>query len=203
MAPSWAIWVIPFTNCFRFMVSICRTRAKCSGAKVGIPSNANFSDAVVIVSPMEKIPGSKTPIISPAYASSMIFRSWAIICWGWDKRIFRCPWIWVTSMPASNFPEQILIKAMRSRWALFIFAWILKTNAEKSSENGSIVPISACLGSGEVVICRKCCKKVSTPKLVKAEPKNTGDNSPFATNSISNSALAPSKSSTSSSNAAL
>ena len=29
----------PFTNCLRFMESIRRTRAKCSGANVGIPSN--------------------------------------------------------------------------------------------------------------------------------------------------------------------
>ena len=32
------------------------------------------------------------------------------------------------------------------------------------------------LDNGWVVIVRKCCKKVSTPKLVSAEPKNTGDN---------------------------
>ena len=66
------------------------------------------------------------------------------------------------------------------RCALFIFAWILKTNAEKSSENGLISPTSAVLGSGEVVIFKKCCKNVSTPKFVNAEPKNTGESSPFA-----------------------
>ena len=38
IAPSCAICVTPFTNCFLFMVSSCRTRAKCSGAKVGIPA---------------------------------------------------------------------------------------------------------------------------------------------------------------------
>ena len=41
---------------------------------------------------------------------------------------------------------------------------------------------------------RKCLRKVSTPKLVRADPKNTGDNSPRLTSSWSNSALAPSSS---------
>lgn len=49
-------------------------------------------------------------------------------------------------------------------------------------------------------ISRKCCKNVSTPKLVRAEPKNTGVRSPACTFARSNSALAPSRSSTSSSN---
>ena len=42
-------------------------------------------------------------------------------------------------------------------------------------------------GSGGVVICRKFSKKVSTPKLVNADPKNTGLNLPWRTFSISNS----------------
>ena len=42
------------------------TREKCSGAKVGIPAKANGVLAVVSVSPMEKIPGSNTPMMSPA-----------------------------------------------------------------------------------------------------------------------------------------
>ena len=54
-------------------------------------------------------------------------------------------------------PEQIRINAILSRCALFIFAWILNTNAEKSSSFiGSINPLSDILGSGEVVILRKC-----------------------------------------------
>ena len=57
---------MPLTNCLRFIVSTCDTRAKCSGANVGIPSNVNGVFAVVIVSPMEKMPGSKMPMMSPA-----------------------------------------------------------------------------------------------------------------------------------------
>ena len=38
IAPSCAISLMPLMNCLRFIVSSWRTRAKCSGAKVGIPS---------------------------------------------------------------------------------------------------------------------------------------------------------------------
>ena len=48
---------------------------------------------------------------------------------------------------------------------------------------GSITPQSAVLGSGEEVIARKCFRKVSTPKLVSADPKNTGDRRPALTSS--------------------
>ena len=41
-----------------------------------------------------------------------------------------------------------------------------------------MIPISDFLGSGGMVICRKYCRNISTPKLVSAEPKNTGDNLP-------------------------
>ena len=50
---------------------------------------------------------------------------------------------------------------------------------------------------------RKCWRNVSTPKLVSADPKNTGDSSPLLTSSISNSAPAPSCSSISSNNCSI
>ena len=129
-----------------------------------------------------------------------MWRSLAIICCGWESRTFLPPCIWNTSIPASNSPEQIRINAIRSRCALFIFAWILNTNAEKSpSSIGSISPLSDFLGSGDVVILRKCFKNVSTPKFVRADPKNTGESSPLLTISWSSSAPAPSWSSISSS----
>ena len=57
-----------------------------------------------------------------------------------------------------------------------------------------------CLGSGDVVISKKFSKNGSTPKLVKADPKNTGVNSPVLTFSTSNSSPAISRSSISSIN---
>ena len=62
----------------------------------------------------------------------------------------------------------------------------MNTNAEKSSDIGSISPTSEILGRGEVVILRKCSRKVSTPKFVRAEPKNTGVMFPLLTCSWSN-----------------
>ena len=75
------------------------------------------------------------------------------------------------------------MKAIRSRCALFIFAWILNTKAEKSGLNGSIMPSVVLLGSGEVVIFKKCSRNVSTPKFVRADPKNTGESFPALTSS--------------------
>ena len=66
MAPSWAICSVPLMNCLRFMVSLGDTRMKCSGSKVGMPENLNFFPGTVTVSPMEKMPGSNTPMMSPA-----------------------------------------------------------------------------------------------------------------------------------------
>ena len=99
-------------------------------------------------------------------------------------------------MPASYSPEHILIKAILSLCALFIFACILNTNAEKNSSFiGSTYPSCVFLFRGDDVILRKCSRKVCTPKFVSAEPKNTGLNSPADTFSMSKSSLAPSKSS--------
>ena len=107
---------------------------------------------------------------------------------------------WKASMPRSNLPEQMRIKAMRSRWALFMLAWILKMNAENSSRQGSTVsPVRlSTRASGVGVSRRKFSRKGSTPKLVRAEPKNTGLSSPRSTLSRSNSSAAPSNSSISS-----
>ena len=155
IAPSWAIWVTPLTNCLRFMLLSWTTLQKCSGANVGIPSYSNFFPPVVSVSPMENRSGSNTPITSPAYASSTIFLSWAISCCGWESLIFLLLAAWYTSMPASNLPEQILINAILSLWALFIFAWILNTKAENGSVTGSMIPSDELRPIGGVVILRK------------------------------------------------
>ena len=66
MAPSCAICSTPLTNCLRFIVSLGETSMKCSGSNVGMPEKRNFLPGTVIVSPMEKMPGSNTPMMSPA-----------------------------------------------------------------------------------------------------------------------------------------
>ena len=68
-------------------------------------------------------------------------------------------------MPRSNFPLQMRMKAMRSRWALFILAWILNTNAEKSSRLGSMGPAEESPGRGGGERRRKSARNGSTPKF--------------------------------------
>ena len=58
--------VAAFSNCLRFIVPTRSTPAKCSGAKVGMPSKQASIPFSQIVSPMEKMPGSNTPMMSPA-----------------------------------------------------------------------------------------------------------------------------------------
>ena len=74
----------------------------------------------------------------------------------------------------------------------------MNTNAEKSSSNGLIIPSLEFLASGGGVVLRKFSRNGSTPKFVRAEPKNTGERTPACTALKSNSSLAPSRSSTSS-----
>ena len=87
------------------------------------------------------------------------------------------------------------MNAMRSRWALFMLAWILKTKAEKSGSKESMTSSPAFRGRGAVVMRKNSSRKGSTPKLVRAEPKNTGDSLPWRTRSRSKSQEAPSSSS--------
>ena len=53
-------------NCLRFNVLICVMRAKCSGAKVGMGGYCTGFLPAQIVSPIEKMPGSNRPTMSPA-----------------------------------------------------------------------------------------------------------------------------------------
>ena len=77
-----------------------------------------------------------------------------------------------------------------------MLACILKTKAEKFSLLGStIVPSCSILGCGLGDSSRNFSKKLCTPKLVIALPKNIGVSSPAFTFSISNSSPAISSSS--------
>ena len=136
-------------------------------------------------------------MISPAYASSSVLRSSAMTCCGCESLATRPDCTCFTFMSERNFPEQIRMNAMRSRCALFMLAWILKTNAEKSLLYGSMSPMSDFLASGAGAILRNSCMNISTPKFCSAEPKKTGVSIPAFTSSRSKLSAAPSISSTS------
>ena len=56
--PSWASCSRPFLSCFRFSGSSMTTRAKCSGAKRGMPSNSIAAPSAS-VSPIRRCPGRR------------------------------------------------------------------------------------------------------------------------------------------------
>ena len=135
-APSWASSCMPFTNCLRLSVFTCVMRAKCSGENVGMGGNCTCSP-LHTVSPMLKMPGSNRPTMSPAYASSTVARSSAMSDVPVASFSFLPPCTWNASMPRSNLPEQMRTNAMRSRWFLSMFAWILNTKPANSLRCGS------------------------------------------------------------------
>ena len=82
-------------------------RAKCSGAKRGMPLNSRSRVHSDSVSPMRSVPRSITPITSPGHASSTAVRSRAMNCCGDASRIGLPVRTCFTCMPASKRPEQI------------------------------------------------------------------------------------------------
>ena len=129
---------------------------------------------------------SYKPTISPATASETWTRSLDINSVALFNLTGFPVLAKVTSIPFLNSPLPILTKAIRSRWLGFILAWILKTNPENSGSSAANFssPLTICSwGAGAKLT--KLSKKVSTPKLVKAEPKKTGVWSPFKIFSLS------------------
>ncbi len=71
-------------------------------------------------------------------------------------------------------PEQMRTNATRSRCRGFMFAWILKTNPEKSGWVGGTRPVSLARGAGAGASVRIARRNGSTPKSLRALPKKTG-----------------------------
>ena len=99
-----------------------RTTANSSGANVGMPENTHLCLGSHTVSPMENTPGSKIPIISPAYASSTMERS---SC----TQLLRCGKHHLLAglnvqhvLTALKLAGADTHEATRSRCALFMFA---------------------------------------------------------------------------------
>src|SRR5690606_37574316 len=163
----------PFSNCLAFIVSLLITSLKISGEKLGMPLNWMFSPSVS-VSPILRLPVSYNPTISPGKASSMISLSWAIKEVIFEKRKGLVPLTWLYGLFLSNLPEHILKKAMRFLWLGSILAWILKTKPLNLFSSGLTSRSSVFLlfGGGAMLI--KVSSISCTPKLLTAEPKNTG-----------------------------
>ena len=145
-APSSDSCSSPFFSCLRFSGSSRRTRTKCSGENRGMPSNSTGGPWHRL-SPMRRTPGSQTPRMSPENASSTRVRSWAMNCTGRVSDRVLPVRTCCTSMPRLNLPEQMRMKAMRSRCWGSMFAWILNTKPEKSGSSASSGPMRGGAGA--------------------------------------------------------
>ncbi|MNG02558.1 hypothetical protein D3C84_855900 [compost metagenome] len=94
-------------------------------------------------------------------------------------------------MPFSYLPEQMRMKAIRSRCLGSMFAWILNTKPLNFSSTGSTVRSLATRASGLGAQSTTASSTWSTPKLPKAVPKNTGVNWPSMNSCWLNSWQAP------------
>ena len=186
MAPSWAIWVAPFTNCLRFMVSFCCTRLNSSGARWGYP---------------------RTPLSSPA-------RRW---CPRWRTRPVEhaddVPGVGLLDDLPLGGHELLGPGEAELLLPLDVVDLLVRLEVARAHpEEGDPVPVglvhvgldfkhkggevgvegvhhawAVFRGRGEVVSFKKLSRKGSTPKLVRAEPKNTGESLPWRTFSKSKS----------------
>ena len=149
---------------------------------------------------MEKIPGSNTPIMSPAYASSTIFRSCAIICWGWERRIS------LSALHMADFHVGIKLSGADTHKGNPVPVRLVHVRLDFKDKGGKIifhrdqsVPMSAFRGSGVVVIFKKCCRKCLHAEVCQGGTEEYRRQiCRLLTSSKSNSALAPSRSSISS-----
>ncbi len=142
-----------------------------------MPVKAKRSPSVN-VSPMRMVPWFGTPMTSPGKASSVWPRSAAMKVIAWAIFVSRPARVLNSFMPLLNRPEHTRTKAMRSRCCGSMFAWILNTNPENFSSYGSIVRVVASRGCGGGACSTNSSSSSRTPKLLMAEPKNTGVSSP-------------------------
>ncbi|MOA07790.1 hypothetical protein D3C78_1275100 [compost metagenome] len=90
---------------------------------------------------------------------------------------------WRIFMPFSYLPEQMRMKAIRSRCFGSMFAWILNTKPVNFSSTGSTVRSWATRASGRGAQSTTASSTWSTPKLPSAVPKNTGVSWPLMNSS--------------------
>ena len=115
----------------------------------------------------------------------MVSRSWPNTEWAYlvAKGLPVGPW--VTTIPRSNRPEHTRTNAMRSRWLGSMLACTLKAKAENGASSGRGTPDVSSRGCGDGARSTTASSSRRTPKLVSADPKNTGDTSPLRKRSSS------------------
>ncbi len=168
-----------------------------SGAKNGSPVNCSASPSVR-VSPSCNTPWLGMPMMSPAKASSSNSRR----C---DKKLTTVfgrsslpERTTLSFMPRSKCPLAQRTKAMRSRCAGSILAWILNTTPLNLGSVGCTVRCKAGLGPGGGARSTSASSTSRTPKLLIAEPNSIGVCCPARKAASSKAGEAPETSSSSS-----
>ena len=137
-------------------------------------------------------------MISPANAVSSNSRRWLMKLTTVLGRISLPLRTTFRRMPRVNSPLVTRKKAMRSRCAGSMLAWILKTTPENFFSSGVTTRCMAARGAGAGARSTSASSTSCTPKLLMAEPKNMGVCLPLRNSSRLNSGDAPFNSSSSS-----
>jgi predicted hydrocarbon binding protein len=136
IVPSCASCSSPFLSCLRRSGSTITTRAKCSGAKLGISSKKNFLPGGERVADLE----DARVVDADDVAGEALLHDRALLREE-RRRVREADRLVGADVehlhPALEAPEQMRMKATRSRCALSMFAWILKTKPLKGSSSGS------------------------------------------------------------------
>ena len=150
-----------------------RAIAKTSGANRGKGGYATRGPAYS-VSPICNPVALTRPMMSPGYASSMVSRSEPNAVVAYFVPTVLPVRAQDTSMARSKCPEHTRANAKRSLWLGSMLACTLNTNAEKSLSNARSAPESSTRGAGAGARSTAASNNIRTPKLVSAEPTNTG-----------------------------
>ena len=115
---------------------------------------------------------------------------------GWARRIsFRGAR--AAPHPPLDWPEQMRRNATRSRWALSMFAWILKTKPENRASSGATVPMSYAR-AGRRAHLHELSRNGASAEVVRPAAEKHGRHLPARKRSRSNASPAASSSSISS-----
>mmetsp|Transcript_26231 Transcript_26231/g.62013 ORF Transcript_26231/g.62013 Transcript_26231/m.62013 type:complete len:249 (-) Transcript_26231:1361-2107(-) len=189
IAPSSPSWRRPSRSCLVLSGSATSTERNISGAKKGRPVYCRASPSVM-VSPSCSTPWLGMPMMSPAKASSSSSRFWLMKVTTVLGRSVLPERTTLRFMPRSKRPEATRTKAMRSRWAGSILAWILNTTPVNLGSSGLTVRCIASRLSGAGASSTRASSTSCTPKLLTAEPKNIGVCRPPRKSSCTNSGAA-------------
>ncbi len=182
MAPSCAICSTPFQELLALHgVLGADAGRKCSGAKVGMPPNRNFLPGTVMVSPMEKNAGVEDADDVPRVG--LVYD----LPFGGHKLLAAATGAFFAALDMIIFCVALELAGADTHEGQTVAVGLVHVclNFEhergKSGLNVSITPQSASRGRGLGVMRRNSSRNGSTPKLVRAEPKNTGDRRPART----------------------